>query len=288
MKQKRIVTIQDISCLGKCSLTVALPIISAMGIEAVILPTAVLSTHTGGFQNFTFRDLTEDIEPIANHWQSLGLTFDAIYTGYLGSFSQLSLMEQFLDHFRTEDTLVVVDPVMWDHGRLYSGFTPEFPKAMARLCSKADLILPNLTEAAFLLGEEYQESYTEPEIRQLLLRLAELGARHVVLTGVNPDPERTGAMAYSSETGRFFSYFNEKIPSQFHGTGDIFASVCTGALTSGLSLEKTLTLAVDYTLACIQKTTEDADDRWYGVNFEACIPQLIAWLQHANNTQRSK
>ncbi len=279
MKQKRIVTIQDISCLGKCSLTVALPIISAMGIETVILPTAVLSTHTGGFSNYTFRDLTEDISPIAAHWKEIGLSFDAVYTGYLGSISQLSLMEQFFDQFAKEDTLTVVDPVMGDHGRLYSGFTPDFPKAMARLCKRADLILPNLTEAAFLLGEEYRENYTEAEMQELLVRLAGLGAKNVILTGVSFCNDKNGAMAYSAKTGRFFSYYNENIPSTFHGTGDIFASVCTGALTRGLSLEQTVQLAVDFTLACIKATAEDAKDRWYGVNFEACIPKLIRRLE---------
>ena len=279
MKQKRIVTIQDISCFGTCSLTVALPIISAMGIETVILPTAVLSTHTGGFQGYTFRDLTGDISPIAAHWKRLGLSFDAIYTGYLGSISQLSLMDQFFDQFAKENTLTVVDPVMGDHGRLYSGFTPDFPKAMAKLCARADLIVPNLTEAVFLLGEEYREHYTEEEIKALLVRLAGLGAKNVILTGVSFSAAETGAMAYSAETGRFFSYYNENVPSTFHGTGDIFASVCTGALTHGLSLEKTVQLAVDFTLSCIQATAKNADDRWYGVNFEVCIPKLIKRLE---------
>lgn len=279
MKQKRIVTIQDISCFGTCSLTVALPIISAMGIETVILPTAVLSTHTGGFQGYTFRDLTGDISPIAAHWKRLGLSFDAIYTGYLGSISQLSLMDQFFDQFAKENTLTVVDPVMGDHGRLYSGFTPDFPKAMAKLCARADLIVPNLTEAVFLLGEEYREHYTEEEIKALLVRLAGLGAKNVILTGVSFRAAETGAMAYSAETGRFFSYYNENVPSTFHGTGDIFASVCTGALTHGLSLEQTVQLAVDFTLSCIQATAKNADDRWYGVNFEVCIPKLIKRLE---------
>ena len=279
MKQKRIVTIQDISCFGTCSLTVALPIISAMGIETVILPTAVLSTHTGGFQGYTFRDLTGDISPIAAHWKRLGLSFDAIYTGYLGSISQLSLMDQFFDQFAKENTLTVVDPVMGDHGRLYSGFTPDFPKAMAKLCARADLIVPNLTEAVFLLGEEYREHYTEEEIKALLVRLAGLGAKNVILTGVSFRAAETGVMAYSAETGRFFSYYNENVPSTFHGTGDIFASVCTGALTHGLSLEQTVQLAVDFTLSCIQATAKNADDRWYGVNFEVCIPKLIKRLE---------
>lgn len=279
MKQKRIVTIQDISCFGTCSLTVALPIISAMGIETVILPTAVLSTHTGGFQGYTFRDLTGDISPIAAHWKRLGLSFDTIYTGYLGSISQLSLMDQFFDQFAKENTLTVVDPVMGDHGRLYSGFTPDFPKAMAKLCARADLIVPNLTEAVFLLGEEYREHYTEEEIKALLVRLAGLGAKNVILTGVSFRAAETGAMAYSAETGRFFSYYNENVPSTFHGTGDIFASVCTGALTHGLSLEQTVQLAVDFTLSCIQATAKNADDRWYGVNFEVCIPKLIKRLE---------
>ena len=160
---KRVVSIQDISCLGKCSLTVALPIISAMGVETCVVPTAVLSTHTGGFSGFTFHDLTQEVAPIADHWAKEGISFDAIYTGYLGSFEQIHLVSQFFDRFGGQDTLIYVDPAMADNGVLYTGFTPEFAKEMGKLCGKADVIVPNLTEASFMLGVDYVgEDYSSP------------------------------------------------------------------------------------------------------------------------------
>ena len=155
---KRIVTIQDISCVGKCSLTVALPIISAMGVETAILPTAVLSTHTM-FQGFTCKDLTDQIAPIAEHWKHEHIAFDAIYTGYLGSFEQISLVSKFFDEFKTEDNLIVVDPVMADNGKLYPAFDEAYAKENTKLCSKADLIVPNLTEASFMTGLPYKTEY---------------------------------------------------------------------------------------------------------------------------------
>ena len=167
---KRVVSIQDISCLGKCSLTVALPIISAMGVETCVVPTAVLSTHTGGFSGFTFHDLTQEVAPIADHWAKEGISFDAIYTGYLGSFEQIHLVSQFFDRFGGQDTLIYVDPAMADNGVLYTGFTPEFAKEMGKLCGKADVIVPNLTEASFMLGVDYVgENYDEAYIRDCLL-----------------------------------------------------------------------------------------------------------------------
>ena len=273
---KRVVSIQDISCLGKCSLTVALPIISAMGVETCVVPTAVLSTHTGGFQNFTFHDLTGEVAPIAAHWKSQDIRFDAIYTGYLGSFEQIDLVGKFFDDFGGAETLVYVDPAMADHGVLYAGFTPAFALEMGKLCGKADVIVPNLTEAAFMLGEDYVgDGYDEAYIKGLLKRLTGLGCPVAVLTGVSFAPDRIGAMAYDSRTDAYFAYYNEKVPVQFHGTGDVFASACVGALMNGRDLNEALRIAVDYTLACIKETMADPDARWYGVSFEAAIPSLV-------------
>lgn len=272
---KRIVTIQDISCFGKCSLTIALPVLSAMGIETCVLPTAVLSTHTGGFTGFTFRDLTEDVTPIANHWKSIDLSFDAIYTGYLGSMEQLRLMEEFFNTFGKEHTLRFVDPVMGDKGKLYTGFTPEFAAGMARLCSKADVIVPNLTEASFLLNEPYQpDGYTLDEVRVLLKKLTGLGCRVAVLTGVRKTPETQGAMAYDRETDTYTEYFGEHLPVSFHGTGDIFSSTLVGALTRGEAMAQALKTAVDYTVACIRATMGSERSHWYGVKFEKCLSML--------------
>jgi len=282
---KRIVTIQDISCVGKCSLTVALPIISAMGVEAGVLPTAVLSTHTA-IEGFTFHDLTREIPPISEHWQKLGFTFDAVYTGYLGSFEQLELCTEFIRTFRmSRDPLtgkehpacVFVDPVMGDHGRLYSGFTTDFVREMGRFCALADVIVPNMTEASYLLGIDYLKDgeYDEAYVRDVLRRLCGLGVRNAVLTGVSFSPENVGFMGLNAESGEFFSYFTEKIPNVFHGTGDIFASTAVGALMNEFSLEDSLAAAADYTLECIRETLRDPVGCEYGVNFETAIPYLL-------------
>ncbi len=272
---KRIVTIQDISCVGKCSLTVALPIISAMGVEAAVVPTAVLSTHTA-FQGFTFRDLTSDIKPISDHWKKERIDFNAIYTGYLGSFEQLNLVSEFFSDYKTKDNLIIVDPVMADHGKLYPGFTQEFADKMAQLCSKADIIVPNLTEASFMLGIDYAgDNYDEEYIRNVLKQLSKLGAAHVVLTGVSFKPDELGVMSYNADTDEFFSYFSEKLPVNFHGTGDVFASAYVGALMNRFSFSESLKIAVDFTVESIRKTVEDKQHRWYGVNFESAIPYLV-------------
>lgn len=274
---KKIVTVQDISCVGRCSLTVALPIISAMGVETSVIPTAVLSTHTM-FKNFTFRDLTDEIEPITAHWRSMGLNFDGIYTGYLGSFDQLNLVSKLIDDFRG-DGIVFVDPVMGDDGRLYSGFTPEFVKKMAEFCGKADIIVPNLTEASFMLDVPYVgNNYDEDYIKDILRRLTTLGAKKAVLTGISFRPEELGVMAYDSESDEFFSYFGPRIGGYYHGTGDIFASTCMGALMNDLSLGDSLRIATDYTCECIRLTTDDTRDKAFGVNFEKAIPTLIKSL----------
>lgn len=274
MQQKRIVTIQDISCFGKCSLTVALPIISAMGVECAILPTAVLSTHTGGFTGFTFRDLTEDIGKISAHWQSCGLTFDAIYTGYLGSEEQLRLVGDFFDAFRMPENLIFVDPVMADNGKMYTGFSAQFARGMTKLCGKADVIVPNLTEATFMLEEPYVASgYDESYIHGLLERLCALGAKTAIVTGVSYDPAYQGAVALDGATGKFTEYYRENIPVSYHGTGDTFSSALVGELTKGEPMETALKTAVDFTVACIQATVADKS-HWYGVRFEDCLGML--------------
>ncbi len=276
---KRIVTIQDISCFGKCSLTVALPIISAMGVETAILPTAVLSTHTGGFKNFTFRDLSEDIPKIFKHWESEKIDFDAIYTGYLGSFEQIDQMKEFI-LAKPEKTLAFVDPAMADNGVLYPGFTPEFAHHMATLCSKADIIVPNITEAAFMLDEKYIESgYDKAYIENMLKKLAALGPKYAVLTGVGFESDKLGVAMYDKEKDEFFYYFNEKINDKFHGTGDVFASACVGALMRGKTLERALEIAVDYTVECIKVTMPDREKHWYGVEFEKAVPKLLELLE---------
>lgn len=276
---KRIVTIQDISCFGKCSITVALPLISAMGVECAIIPTSVLSTHTGGFEGFTFRDLSEDIPKITEHWKKYNLKFDTIYTGYLGTTEQIDYVMDFAREFKKDNCLLFVDPAMGDNGRLYTGFDASFPSYMAKLCAMADIVVPNLTEASFMLGIEYKESYDEDHIRDVLRALCKMGAKKAILTGVSFKKDTQGAMLYDSETDKFYSYFENNIPMNFHGTGDTFASVFAGALTKGIDEKEALKIAVRFTVECIKKTIPDAQNHRYGTKFEECIPTLIEMLQ---------
>jgi len=274
--QKRVLAIHDISCVGKCSLTVALPVLSSVGIETSVIPTAILSTHTGGFTGFTYRDLTGDIMPIVEHWKSLGLKMDAIYTGYLGSFQQLDIMQQLIDELKDEDTLVFVDPVMGDHGKLYATFTNEFAGGMAKLCGKADIIIPNLTEASFMLDMPYMgENYDRAYIEDMLRKLSGLGPDCVILSGVSFEKGKLGAAAYKKDSDTFCYYFADEIDGRYHGTGDVFASGVLGALMNGLSIEDALKAAVDFTVSSIARTKDAGTDVRYGVDFEHSIPDYI-------------
>ncbi|MDO4811664.1 MAG: pyridoxamine kinase [Eubacteriales bacterium] len=273
---KRVVSIQDISGLGRCSLTVALPVISAMGVECAIVPTAVLSTHTM-FQNFTCVDLTDQILPIAAHWKSQQIHFDAIYTGYLASKEQVGDVLTFFDEMRSDDTLLFVDPAMADHGKLYPAFGPDFPGEMAKVVARADVTVPNITEACLLTGSEYREKYDEAYIKELLEKLVALGAKKAILTGVSFDENKLGVMGYDGS--RYFSYFNDKAPMSYHGTGDIFSATAVGGLMRGMTMEEALQLAVDYTLQCIRVTRSDPNATWYGVEFEKAIPLLCERLK---------
>ena len=276
---KRVVTIQDISCFGKCSITVALPLISAMGIECAIIPTSILSTHTGGFEGFTVRDISDDIPKIKEHWKKYNIEFDTIYTGYLGSREQIDNVIDFIDDFKKDNTLIFVDPAMADKGKLYTGFDSEFPSHMARLCGKADIIVPNITEASFMLGVPYTESYDEDYIKNMLKSLCKLGCKKAVLTSVSYENNTQGAVFYDSESDTCFSYFTKHVPAHFHGTGDTFASVFVGGLTRGLSYEEALKIAVDFTVKCIKDTIPYAKEHSYGTMFEKSIPYLVDRLK---------
>ena len=275
MDYKRILTIQDISCVGQCSLTVALPVLSACGVETAILPSAVLSTHTAGFSGFTFRDLTDDIPAIWAHWQKEGIKFDAIYTGYLGSIKQIGYVKEILATMGKEGSVKVVDPAFADHGKLYSIFDMEYVAAMRTLCPACDILIPNISEACFLTGVEYKETYDEEYIKMLLSKLLDLGCTTIVITGVSYTPESTGVVVY--ENGVISYYEHIRIAKGCHGTGDIYASAFTGALMRGHSVYEAAKIAADYTVLCIKKTMDDAD-HWYGVKFELAIPELIEML----------
>ena len=275
---KRILTIQDISCFGKCSLTVALPLLSAMGIETAILPTALLSTHTL-FKGFTCKDLSDQLKPITDHWKQEGITFDAICTGYLGTEEEIDAVKGIIEAFRNEDTLVFVDPAMGDNGKLYPAFDEHYAKKNVELCAIADIADPNITEASFMTGLPYRENYTEDYIREMLLALAAFGTKTPILTGVSLHEGKTGAMGYDSERKEFFSYQNERIPAAYHGTGDIFSSVLAGAFVLGADRTDALKIAADYTALSIAETLKNPENPWYGVDFEQTIPTLVKSLE---------
>ena len=275
MTYPKILTIQDISCVGQCSLTVALPILSAAGVETCILPSAVLSTHTAGFSGFTVRDLTEDIPAIAAHWRKEKIAFDAVYTGYLGSTEQIADVKNIFDTLLKPGALTIVDPAMADNGRLYPAFDAAYVEAMKSLAFSADIILPNITEACFLTGTEYRESYDETYIAALLDSLTAAGAKTIVLTGVGYAPDKTGVVVREGAETRYYEH--RKIAKGCHGTGDVYAAAFVGALENGFDAYAAAVLAADYTVRCIEVTQGDAS-HWYGVKFELVLPEFIRML----------
>ena len=276
--QKRLIAINDISGFGKCSLTVALPIISAAGIETVCMPTAVLSTHTGGFEGFTYRDLTEDMPKIADHWKTIDINPSAIYSGFLGSFDQIDIVKKFADDFKKENTLFIADPCMADHGKMYSVFDNDFAKAMTSLCAKADIILPNITEACFMVGEDVIEGIqTKEYIENILNKLLDMGTKNVILTGVCFEEGKLGAACMGSDRVAHY-YFENRLDGVYHGTGDVFASSFCGAILNGFTLHEAMAIAVRYVCDCIKRTQTMDRPIKYGVDFERGIPFYIKEL----------
>ncbi|MBR4988125.1 MAG: pyridoxamine kinase [Methanocorpusculum sp.] len=273
MTDKRVLTIQDISCFGQCSLTVALPIISACGIETAVIPSAVLSTHTSGFTGFTCHDLAEDIPKIHAHWKEVGVKFNAIYTGYLGSAEMIADVTAIMQTLGTEDGINIVDPAMADDGVLYPAFDMAYVEEMKKLCAAADIILPNITEACMLTGMEFKTVYDEAYIQELIAKLSELGAKTIILTGVSYQAGRTGVLVV--EDGKQSYYEHHRIEKGCHGTGDVYASAFVGALLQGKDAFTAAKIAADYTVRCIEVTKDDAE-HWYGVKFEKAIPELIS------------
>lgn len=276
MDYKRILTIQDISCVGQCSLTVALPILSACGLETAILPSAVLSTHSVGFRDFTFRDLTEDIPAIQHHWQQEGIRFQAVYTGYLGSARQIEMVQDICRNLLVPGGKKIVDPAMADRGELYPVFDMDFVQEMKKLVGEGDIVLPNITEASLLTDTEYREEYDEEYICGLVAGIHRLGAGTVVLTGVSYDAHSTGVLV--SEQGKQTYYRHELLDRGCHGTGDVYASSFVGAYMHGKTVPEAARIAADYTLACIKNTLDDSD-HWYGVKFEPLLGELIEALK---------
>ncbi len=276
MSYKKILTIQDISCVGQCSLTVALPILSACGLETCILPSAVLSTHTAGFSGYTFRDLTDDMPAIKDHWVKEGIKFEAIYTGYLGSTKQIDYVADIFEATASENCIKVVDPAMADNGKLYPGFDDAFVDAMKGLCGKADYVVPNITEASFLTGMEFKTEYDRAYIDELIEKLALLGCGNVILTGVSYEKGKNGVVVF--EKGEYKYYEHIMLENSCHGTGDIYASAFTGALAKGRSAFEAAKIAADYTIECIKETAK-VDNHWYGAAFEPVLGKLIEALR---------
>ena len=278
MAYKRVLSIQDVSCVGQCSNTVALPIISSCGMECSIIPSAVLSTHTGGFEGFTFRDLSAEIPKIRRHWEKEGIVFDAIYTGDLGSVKQIRYVAEVMKKCLKLGGARIVDPAFADNGKLYTGFDEEYVEGMKWLCSQADIILPNVTEACFLTDMEYQETCDQDYINELLGKLDELCGGCVILTGVSFREGFTGVMIY--EAGFCSYYEHERLPVSCHGTGDVFASVFTGALMRDVGAVNAACVAADFTVNCMKATVDDPD-HWYGVKFEPQLGELIQTLNES-------
>ena len=274
MAYKRVLTIQDISCLGQCSLTVALPVISACGIETCVLPSAVLSTHTAGFSGYTFNDLTDDMPKIKDHWVKEKISFDALYTGYLGSAQQIQYVCDIYD--ATVNGALIVDPAMADNGKLYPGFDEAFVEKMITLCAKADYVVPNITEACFLTGVEYKTEYDRAYIDLIIEKLTAIGCKNIILTGVRYNEGKTGVVVY--ENGKYDYYEHDLLPNSCHGTGDIYASAFVGSLVRGNSAYESAKIAADYTVECIKATAEE-ENHWYGAKFEPVLGKLISMLE---------
>lgn len=274
---KRIASIQDFSCIGSCSQTIALPVLSAMGVECAALPTALLSAHTA-FDGFVSLDLTPQLPAIMAHWRAMHLRFDAVYTGYLASAEQVGLVGALLDGMDERPALTLIDPVMGDNGALYAGFSDAFPQAMRALCGRADVLTPNVTEACLLTGTAYSPVQDAAQTRRLLERLLELDCRAAVLTGLRVDGDMAVAALQRDGTGTLVR--TSYIPEVFHGTGDLFASTCAGALVQGAPLERAVRLAADYVALTLRRTVQAPDRRWYGVNFQETLPELMARWQN--------
>ncbi|MFI3326420.1 MAG: pyridoxamine kinase [Clostridia bacterium] len=273
-KQKNVLIVQDIACLGKCSMTIVLPILASSGVVCTPLPTALLSTH-GGFKGLHYRDLTDDMEAIIEHFESLDYKYDALYTGFLSSLKQIEICTKLA--CKHENSLLFVDPVMADNGKFYSVYNTQMLEKMKELCFKADVLLPNLTEAAFLLGEEYiNENYNREYVENLAKKLVYLGIKKVVITGVSFEKDKIGALCFDGEKFEYIS--TNKIDGSFHGTGDIFSSTVLAGLMNNFDLIKSTKIAVNFTADCIKRSVDMGIDKKYGVAFEPEIPNLIEKL----------
>lgn len=275
---KRIVTIQDFSCVGKCSLTSALPVISAAGVEACGIPTALLSNHTG-FSTFYSRDLTEELIPVGEQLKRENISFDAIYTGYIASTRQMQLISDFIDDFGGGDTLVFVDPVMGDNGRIYSGLSEDYPQHLRKLCMKADILAPNLTEACLLTGRSYSPDITIGQAEEMLRELFSWCGKYAFITGVH-DEMCIGALGFDGDS--FHRCLMPLVDIECAGTGDVLSAAFLGSVMRGADYREALDIAVDFTYEAVMRTACDPDRRFYGVNFEPALGGFISRIAALN------
>ncbi|MDK2823011.1 MAG: pyridoxine kinase [Clostridia bacterium] len=272
----RVAAIHDLSGFGRSSLAVVIPILSTMGVQVCSLPTAVLSTHTGGFEGYSFVDLTDSMEDFINHWKKLEIEFDCIYSGFLGSPRQINIISKFINDFSANNPLVVIDPVMGDNGKLYSTMDNEMVEKMRELIKKADIITPNFTEAAFLLDEKYDLNLSEEMIKQWMIRLSNLGPKTVIITSVpvSKVSKNTSVLAYNREDGRFWKVSCVYIPAHYPGTGDAFTSVIVGSILQGDSLPIALDRGVQFITAAIRASYGNKYPEREGVLLERVLGNL--------------
>lgn len=290
LRVPRVAAVHDISCFGRCSLTVIMPILSCMGIQVCPLPTAVLSTHLGGYNQIAFCDFTERMPEFYHHWKKEGIAFDCIYSGFLASEKQIDTVLHFIEDFSNNRPLVLVDPVMGDEGKLYSVYTPQMQQHMKRLVGKADIITPNFTEACFLLGEPYTEQEMEPQLlKDWLVRLAGFGPSVVVMTGIPVSDTKIMNVGYERSAGSFWRVNSEHIPAKYPGTGDVFASILAGALLGGHSVPAAMQLAADFVAVAVKTTYETGTPAREGVLLEMALPWLMqAWAKQVKQDKKEQ
>ncbi len=261
--------------MGRCSLTEAVPVLSACGIEAVGLPTAVLSNHTAGYKSWTYADLTDNLLDSVEHWMDYNHHFDAIYTGYLGT-NQVDIIIQIIEKLKEENTMILVDPAFADGGKLYPGFGEEHIAAMRKLITYADYTVPNLTEACFIAGKEYRENLSIDEIKDVMRTLSSYGPNDVIVSGLKFEEGTVGCLMYSKQNDKFSVYETETYPGSYHGTGDLFASAFIGSILTGHDVFNSVRTAHDFVHTSIMKTLENGEPEiYYGVDFELALPSLI-------------
>lgn len=279
-KVKKIAAIHDLSGAGRVSLTVVIPILSTMGFQVCPLPTAVLSSHTQ-YPHFSFLDLTDEMPRIIEEWKRLDIQFDAIYTGYLGSPRQIQIVSGFIDDFRRTDSLVVIDPVLGDNGRLYANFDEQMIQEMRRLVQKADVITPNMTELFYLLDKPFKAENTDEELKAYLHEISEQGPQVVIITSVpvQDEPHKTSVYAYNRQGNRYWKVTCPYLPAHYPGTGDTFTSVITGALMQGDSLPIALDRATQFILQGIRATFGYDYDNREGILLEKVLHNLNTPIQ---------